>query len=167
MLKYYAALLSLSSPPPSLPIFPTGFTLHYPSSLSFSSSSINGLKPAARRLSGSLLHSRRRVIYDDDNEDEEEDGYNAEIAMLEVYSQSVKDEALLVKAVVDEEEVEVIIFKGFSSSLSYGTSPDPTKSVLPAKAKIKYIDRIKGPFNPSNIDYIERDIPWDAFKSLL
>nr|GMD13723.1 uncharacterized protein LOC109166840 [Ipomoea batatas] len=165
MLKYYAALLSLSlsPPPPSLPIFPTGFTPHS-SSLSFSSSSINGLKPAGRRLSGSLLRSRRRVIYDDDNE---EYGYNAEIAMLEVYSQSVKDEALLVKAVVDEEEVEVIIFKGFSSSLSYGTSPDPTKSVLPARAKIKCIDRVKGPFNPSNIDYIERDIPWDAFKSLL
>nr|GMD18422.1 uncharacterized protein LOC109166840 [Ipomoea batatas]GMD20941.1 uncharacterized protein LOC109166840 [Ipomoea batatas] len=167
MLKYYAAFLSLSlslsPPPPSLPILPTGFTPHS-SSLSFSSSSIHGLKPAGRRLSGSLLHSRRRVIYDDENE---EDGYNAEIAMLEVYSQSVKDEALLVKAVVDEEEVEVIIFKGFSSSLSYGTSPDPTKSVLPARAKIKCIDRVKGPFNPSNIDYIERDIPWDAFKSLL
>lgn len=112
MLKYYASLLSLSlsPPPPSLPIFPTGFTPHS-SALSFSSSSINGLKPAGRRLSGSLLHSRRRVIYDDENEEDEEYGYNAEIAMLEVYSQSVKDEALLVKAVVDEEEVEVIIFK--------------------------------------------------------
>lgn len=112
MLKYYGTLMiSLSSPPPppSLPIFPTGFTPHS-SALSFSSS-INGLKPAHRRLSGSLLHSRRRVIYDDDNEDEEEYGYNAEIAMLEVYSQTVKDEALIVKAMVDEEEVEVIIFK--------------------------------------------------------
>ncbi|KAI5678158.1 hypothetical protein M9H77_09108 [Catharanthus roseus] len=49
---------------------------------------------------------------------------------------------------VDENEVEVLIFKGFSSYLSYGTSPDPSRSVLPARAVIKRIDIVKGPFNP-------------------
>lgn len=48
--------------------------------------------------------------------DEEEDGaegygHNEDIAILESYSQSAKGEALLVHAVVDEEEVEVLIFK--------------------------------------------------------
>lgn len=103
--------------------------------------------------------------YEDDRE--EEYGHNLEIAMLEFYSQSAIGEALLVHAIVDEQEVEVLIFKGFSSCLSYGTSPDPSRSVLPARAVIKSIDRIKGPFNPSNIEYLEKDLTWEAFKSRL
>lgn len=56
-----------------------------------------------------LSRARRRVIYDDEEEDE--DNNNLELAMLEFYSQSVRNEALIVKALVDEEEVEVLIFK--------------------------------------------------------
>nr|POE90950.1 hypothetical protein CFP56_05322 [Quercus suber] len=87
--------------------------------------------------------------------------------MLEVYSQSAKGEALIVHAIVDEEEVEVLIFKGFSSSLSYRTSPDPSRSILPARAVIKFIDRIKGPFDPSNIEYFQKGLTWEAFKEFL
>lgn len=58
-------------------------------------------------------------------------------------------------------------FQGFSSALSYRTSPDPSRSVLPARAVIKSIDRIKGPFDPSNIEYLEKDITWEAFKQRL
>ncbi|KAJ0037611.1 hypothetical protein Pint_22419 [Pistacia integerrima] len=108
--------------------------------------------------------ARRRVRYE---EDEEEYGYKEEIAMLEIYSQSARGEALLVKALVDEQEVEVLIFRGFSSSLSGRTSPDPSRSVVPARAVIKSIDRIKGPFDPSNVEYIEKDIQWEAFKPRL
>lgn len=51
--------------------------------------------------------------YEDEDEDdrEEEYGHNLEIAMLEFYSQSAIGEALLVHAIVDEQEVEVLIFK--------------------------------------------------------
>ncbi|KAL3502012.1 hypothetical protein ACH5RR_036461 [Cinchona calisaya] len=112
----------------------------------------------------SKCSARRRVIYEEEEEEEEEYGYNEEIAMLETYSESARNEALLVKAMVDEEEVEVLIFKGFSSCLSYGTSPDPSRSVLPARAVIKFIDRVKGPFDPSNIHYIEKGLTWETFK---
>ncbi|MCD9640569.1 hypothetical protein HAX54_025937 [Datura stramonium] len=115
-----------------------------------------------------FCHARRRVIYDDDDDDDDEEyghnNNNVELEMLEFYSQSVRNEALLVKALVDEEEVEVLIFKGFSSCLSYRTSPDPSKSVLPARAVIKCIDRIKGPFDPSNIVYLEKGLTMEDFK---
>ncbi|KAG5554145.1 hypothetical protein RHGRI_011876 [Rhododendron griersonianum] len=113
--------------------------------------------------------SRRRVRYnyDDEDEEDEEYGYDEEIAMLEIYSQSARDEALMVRALVDEEEAEVLIFRGFSSSLSYRTSPDPSRSILPARAVIKSIDRVRGPFDPSNIEYLEKGLTWDAFKSRL
>jgi hypothetical protein len=59
------------------------------------------------------------------------------------------------------------MFQGFSSSLSYRTSPDPSRSILPARAVIKSIDRIKGPFDPSNIEYIQKGLTWEAFKTSL
>ncbi|MBA0872982.1 hypothetical protein Goshw_024702 [Gossypium schwendimanii] len=116
----------------------------------------------------SCAAARRRIRYEnDDDEEEKENGYNKEIAMLEIYSQSAREEALIVHALVDEQEVEVLIFKGFSSCLSYGTSPDPSKSVIPKRAVINSIDRIKGPFDPSNIQYIEKGLDWESFKSRL
>ncbi|XP_022863035.1 uncharacterized protein LOC111383190 [Olea europaea var. sylvestris] len=87
--------------------------------------------------------------------------------MLETYTQYVKDEVLLVKAMVDGEEAEVLVFKGFSSCLSYKTTADPSRSVIPARAVIKTIDRIKGPFDPSNIQFIEKGLTWEAFKNRL
>ncbi|KAJ9135710.1 hypothetical protein P3X46_032862 [Hevea brasiliensis] len=119
------------------------------------------------QVSSIRCSARRRVRYEDENEDEEEDesGHNEKIALLEMYTQSAREEALLVQAVVDEQEVEVLIFKGFSSSLSYETSPDPSRSVLPTRAVIKSIDRIKGPFDPSNIEYIEKGLTWESFKT--
>lgn len=56
--------------------------------------------------------ARRRVIrYDEEEDGDEGYGHNEDIAILELYSQSAKGEALIVHAVVDEEEVEVLIFK--------------------------------------------------------
>lgn len=58
-----------------------------------------------------LYAARRSVRYDDDEDDHEEYGHNEEIAMLELYSQTARGEALLVHAVVDDQQVEVLIFK--------------------------------------------------------
>ncbi|KAL5763126.1 hypothetical protein ACOSP7_019390 [Xanthoceras sorbifolium] len=124
-----------------------------------------------RVLSGTRCSARRRVRYDSDDDGdedgEEEYGHNEEIAMLELYTQSARGEALLVRALLDDQEVEVLIFKGFSSSLSHGTSADPSRSVLPSRAVIKSIDRIRGPFDPCNIQYIEKNLEWNAFKTRL
>ncbi|CAI9755228.1 unnamed protein product [Fraxinus pennsylvanica] len=106
--------------------------------------------------------ARRRALFDD-----EEYEQNEEIGLLETYTQYMKDEVLLVKAMVDGEEAEVLVFKGFSSCLSYKTSADTSRSVIPARAVIKTIDRIKGPFDPSNIQFIEKGLTLEAFKSRL
>ncbi|CAK9144937.1 unnamed protein product [Ilex paraguariensis] len=165
MLKFLGGLVAFSSP--SLSPLPSMYKAVCISSSS--SSSIKAIKPASRRVSRSTLCSaRRRVRYDDEGDDDKEEyGHNAEIALLELYSQSARDEALLVNAMVDEHAVEVLIFKGFSSCLSYRTSPDPSRSVLPQKAKIKSIDRIKGPFDPTDIEYLEKGLTWEDFKSRL
>ena len=58
--------------------------------------------------------ARRRMRYeaeDEDGFDDEDWGYNEEIAKLEMYSQSSRDEALLVTAMIDDQQVEVVIFK--------------------------------------------------------
>lgn len=104
----------------------------------------------------------------DDGEDEDETyGYNEEIAMLETYSQTCRDEALIVTAKVDGEEVEVLIFKGFSSCLSGETAVDPARSVLPERAVITKIDRVRGPFDPSQIHYIQKGLSFQAFKETM
>uniref|UniRef100_A0A7N0TFW1 DUF7734 domain-containing protein n=1 Tax=Kalanchoe fedtschenkoi TaxID=63787 RepID=A0A7N0TFW1_KALFE len=109
--------------------------------------------------------ARRRVRYEEEEDGEKEYEYNPDIAMLELYSQSVKQEALIVRATVDESEEEILIFKGFSSGLSHGTSPDPSQSILPSRAVIESIDRVKGPFNPKNIEYIEMGLTLEDFKA--
>ncbi|XP_043705742.1 uncharacterized protein LOC122655585 [Telopea speciosissima] len=153
------------SPLPSLPVLINKTTPPYV--VTRASSTINVLKlqnPGRRSIH--CTATRRRVRYEDEDEDEDY-GHNSDIAMLESYSESTRNEVLLVRAMLDDQEEEVLIFKGFSSCLSYRTSPDPSQSVLPARAVIKSIDRIKGPYNPSNVEYIEKDITWEDFKSRL
>ncbi|KAL7110791.1 hypothetical protein ACP275_05G048400 [Erythranthe tilingii] len=150
--------------------------LNYSTTLSCSSPSLlhcSTLSPLIISTANSLqilqasetttFRARRRVIYEEDDEEDDDYGYNEEIAVLESYSQLVKDEILLVQAMVDEEQVEVLIFKGFSSCLSSRTYSDPSRSVLPTRAVIKSIDRAKGPFDPSNLQYIEKGLTFDVF----
>ncbi|KAF7044171.1 hypothetical protein CFC21_053433 [Triticum aestivum] len=110
--------------------------------------------------------ARRRVRYEEE-EDEEEYGHNEEMARLETYSEGARDVALLVTAAVDGELESVLVFKGFSSSLSGRTAPDPAMSVLPERAVIQSVDVVKGPFDPDNIEYLEKDLSWEEFKSRL
>ncbi|MQM03654.1 hypothetical protein Taro_036445 [Colocasia esculenta] len=130
--------------------------------------------PLARRTAASRAprpggrhpcRARRRARYYGDDDEEEGRGHNGEIAMIESYSAGARGVALLVHAAVDGEEETVLVFKGFSSLLSSVTTSDPAKSVLPARAVIRAVDVVRGPFDPSNIEYLERDLPWDAFKT--
>ncbi|KFK33399.1 hypothetical protein AALP_AA5G007800 [Arabis alpina] len=120
------------------------------------------------RASKHFRCSARRRVRDDVGEDEDEShGYNEEIAMLEIYSQTCREEALIVTAIVDEEEVEVLVFKGVSSCLSGETAVDPARSVLPERALITKIDRVKGPFNPSQIIYIQKGLSFQEFNKTI
>ncbi|CAM0875168.1 unnamed protein product [Alopecurus aequalis] len=111
--------------------------------------------------------ARRRVRYEEEEEDEEEYGHNEEMARLEAYSEGARGQALLVHASVDGEVEVVLVFKGFSSSLSGRTAPDPAMSVLPERAIIQSVDVVEGPFDPNSIEYLEKDVSWEDFKSRL
>ncbi|TVU45394.1 hypothetical protein EJB05_04881, partial [Eragrostis curvula] len=120
------------------------------------------------RADGAVCRVRRRVRYEVDEEDDDEEwGHNEELASLERYSEDARDQALLVKARVDDEVEVVLVFRGFSSSLSGGTAADPSMSVLPERAIIQSVDVVKGPFDPNNIEYLEKGVEWTDFKGRL
>ncbi|XP_038721870.1 uncharacterized protein LOC120013953 isoform X2 [Tripterygium wilfordii] len=116
-------MLLSSSPSPSLFLSKSNDTTSYNFSspttitiISKLSKPIN-LSSISQRasMSTNVCRARRRVRYEDaegEGEGEgEEYGHNKEIALLEMYSQSATKEALLVQALVDKQEVEVLIFR--------------------------------------------------------
>ncbi len=77
---------------------------------------------------------------------------------LEKYTIARSMEVLLVHLEIDGEPDQVVIFKGFSSSLSRSTDPDPDVPVIPENANIISIDRLQAPYNPANPRYIAQGI---------
>ncbi|KAG5010293.1 hypothetical protein JHK87_018808 [Glycine soja] len=92
-----------------------------------------------------LCSARRQIRYQDgdDADSDEEYGHNEQISKLESYSQSAKGEVLVVHALVDQEKL----------------------MCLSSRAVIVSIDRIKGPFNPANIVYLQKGVTWEKFKT--
>ncbi len=86
---------------------------------------------------------------------------------LEDYTTNHKNEALVITIVVEDREEQLIVFRGFTSSLSQGTPADPEEPVIPKGAEIKSIDRVKAPYNPQNPEYIDRGLSWSEFQLLL
>ncbi len=74
---------------------------------------------------------------------------------------------LLVRAVVDGEADEVLIYRGFSSSLVRPTAADPEVPVLPEDAEIEAIDVMVGPYNPSNPQYVHHGLAWADMVPIL
>lgn len=70
-------------------------------------------------------------------------------------------------AEVDGQPDQVAIFKGFSSSLMRSTAFDPDVPVLPDTAKIVSIDRLIGPYNPANPQFLQQGLSWETMQSLL
>ncbi len=86
---------------------------------------------------------------------------------LQDYTIGHKDEALLVTIEVGAEEHQILIFRGFTSALTYATPANPEDPVIPPGAVLKTIDRVKAPFHPSNPHYIHRGLSWSDFQALL
>ncbi len=87
---------------------------------------------------------------------------------LESYSRNHPEEVLLVTTTNDaEEEDQVMIFKGFSSSLMQPTDFNPDNSVFAADAEFVSLDRLQSPFNPNEPIYIEQNMSWAAMEQLL
>lgn len=120
MLKHFQSgrWVMLITSSPKLPFSPkptsskSAADSRYFRTCSASADALHLLRPR-RALSICWAARRRAVRYDDDGEDEEEEeyGHHKEIAVLELYSQSVRGEALIVHAVVDDQDVQVLIFK--------------------------------------------------------
>lgn len=86
---------------------------------------------------------------------------------LEAYTLKCPQEVLLVNLETNEETEQIVIFKGFSSSLMRPTAFDPDVSVFPEKAKIISIDRLKSPYSSDKPIYIEKGLSEQAMEELL
>lgn len=86
---------------------------------------------------------------------------------LERYSLKRPQEVLLVTAEVEGELDQIMIFKGFSSSLMRPTAADPDVPVLSETAKILTLDRLQSPYNPAAPRYIQQGLTWEAIQELL
>jgi hypothetical protein len=83
---------------------------------------------------------------------------------LEIYSSNHPQEVLLVKLKIDDELDEVMIFKGFSSSLMRSTAFDPDVPVISDRAEILTIDRLAAPYKPNKPNYFQQGITWKEFQ---
>ncbi|EKQ69372.1 hypothetical protein OsccyDRAFT_1999 [Leptolyngbyaceae cyanobacterium JSC-12] len=86
---------------------------------------------------------------------------------LERYTLKRLEEVLLVTAEVNGEIDQVLIFKGFSSSLMHPTAFDPDIPVLPENAVIIQIDRLESPYTPDSPRYIQQKLTWETMEPLL
>lgn len=86
---------------------------------------------------------------------------------LEQYTLRYPQLVLLVSAVIDGQEDEVLVFRGFSSSLMHPTAADPEVPVLPETADIRAIDVMAGPYNPAAPQYLHRGLAWADMLPLL
>ena len=85
---------------------------------------------------------------------------------LERYTEQRPQEVLLVTADVEGEVDQVVIFRGFSSSLVRSTAFDPDEPVLPGHAVIQVIDRLHSPYDPSQPRYIQQGLTWEEIQPL-
>ncbi len=86
---------------------------------------------------------------------------------LEQYSAKHPQEVLLIETEIEGEFDQVMIFKGFSSSLIRATAADPDIPVLPESATIINIARLQAPYNPNQPCYLEPSLTWENFEPLL
>lgn len=86
---------------------------------------------------------------------------------LEKYTLKRLEEVLLVTADINGETDQVMIFRGFSSSLMRSTAFDPDIPVLPENATIIQIDRLQKPYIPDSPRYIQQGLTWETMEPLL
>lgn len=86
---------------------------------------------------------------------------------LEQYTVQHPTEVLLISVEVNGESDQILVFRGFSSSLMRPTDFDPDVSVLPDDAVILTVDRLAGPYNPEAPEYLEQAIDWKRFSQRL
>ncbi|AFY76063.1 MAG: hypothetical protein IGR93_18030 [Hydrococcus sp. C42_A2020_068] len=86
---------------------------------------------------------------------------------LEQYAIKRPQEVLLVEIEIGGEPDQIVIFKGFSSSLMRPTAFDPDVPILSEDAKIIRIDRLASPYNPAEPRYIQQGLTLEQMEALL
>ncbi|WP_009633047.1 hypothetical protein [Synechocystis sp. PCC 7509] len=86
---------------------------------------------------------------------------------LEQYTLKKPQEVLIVEVEIAGERDLIIIFKGFSSSLTRPTAFDPDVPMIPKQAKIISIDRLSSPYNPDSPCYLQQGLTWESMEFLL
>jgi hypothetical protein len=71
------------------------------------------------------------------------------LRQLEELSRSRPDRLLRLQGSCDGEPMEVLIFRGFSSSTTHPTAFDPDQSVLPSGASLQAAHLLQGPLDPA------------------
>ncbi|KAK3285629.1 hypothetical protein CYMTET_6774 [Cymbomonas tetramitiformis] len=85
---------------------------------------------------------------------------------LESYTEIFEKEVLVVRASVEDEEDEILVFRGFSSSLFRPTPEDLSESVLPVGVVVNAIDRMPAPYDPGK-ECIQEGMSVAEFESFL
>jgi len=89
------------------------------------------------------------------------------LSRLEQYTLNQRQEVLLLTAEVNGEPDQIVIFRGFSSSMVRSTSADPDTPVLGDRATIITIDRLRAPYDPVAPQYLQQGLTWDSIQPLL
>tara|TARA_E500000178_G_scaffold160966_2_gene160677 strand:- start:4699 stop:4995 length:297 start_codon:yes stop_codon:yes gene_type:complete len=89
------------------------------------------------------------------------------LAALEAISSRCPDRALRLRGTmpVDSgvEAFELVIFRGFSSSLTHPTAVDPDHPVLPAGSTIAAAELLQGPLTPGQEQVLSGPLPAEHF----
>lgn len=85
---------------------------------------------------------------------------------LESYTEIFEKEVLVVRASVEGVDDEILVFRGFSSSLVRPTPEDLSESVLPVGAVVNAVDRMPAPYDPSK-ECIQEGMSVAEFESFL
>ena len=87
---------------------------------------------------------------------------------LEQYTLKRRNEVLIVNLdTADGEPDRVMIFAGFSSSLTRATEYNPDIPIIAADSTINSIDRLVAPYNPNDPQYIETGLTLLAMENIL
>lgn len=89
------------------------------------------------------------------------------IKRLEQYSQQHPQEVLRVMVDAADSPQEILIFRGFSSSLTDATAFDPDIPILTDDAQILSIDRLRSPYHPTQPEYVAPSMTWEQMEALL
>ncbi|ELR99439.1 hypothetical protein [Gloeocapsa sp. PCC 73106] len=92
--------------------------------------------------------------------------FNSPGQKLEQYSSKHPEEVLIVTIDREGMSEQIIIYKGFSSSLTNSTAFDPEIPLIPPEAKIIKIDRVKSPYQPDSPKYLQQDVSWQEMTEL-